>query len=137
MKRQLVILWAIFFAALLCARGEGPDDKYVQVYNLIQEADALNDGGRTREAAVKYFEAEKALKALQTDFPDWNGNVVKFRLGYIAAKLEPLAGKLPPTTFTNAPPAIANAQIPAAPSPTNELRDLQEEIKRLTAQNGY
>src|SRR2546423_1442382 len=133
MKRQLVILWAIFFAALLCARGEGPDDKYVQVYNLIQEADALNDSGRTREAAAKYFEAEKALKALQADYPDWNGNVVKFRLAYIASKLEPLGQKLP---GTNAPAVIVATEPRTIPSETNQFKELQEEIKRLTAQNG-
>src|SRR5436309_967657 len=97
MKRQLAIIGVFVFFVLPMARGDGPDDRYIQIYNVIQEADGLNDSGQGREAAVKYFEAEKALKALQADFPDWNGNVVKFRLGYIASKLEPLAGKLPGT----------------------------------------
>ena len=87
MKWQTAIICVIFYV-LPWARAEGPDDKYVQIYNIIQEADGLNDAGQSREAAIKYFDAEKALKALQAEFPDWNANVVKFRLGYIASKLE-------------------------------------------------
>src|SRR6266700_2215849 len=101
MKRHLVLLGTVLLLGCLLLRGEGPDDRYVQIYNLIQEADALNESGHGPEAAVKYFEAQKALKGLQTDHPDWNGNVVNFRLGYIASKLEPLAPKTP---GTNTPP---------------------------------
>jgi len=144
MIRQLVLLGAILFSALLVARGEGPEDRYVQIYNSIQEADALNDGGQAREAALKYFEAQKALKTLQAEYPNWNGTVVSFRLSYIASKLEPLAQKLPATNVpagTNAPPATnaspATTQAEASPNEpgTNQFRQLQDEIKRLTTQN--
>src|SRR5437870_8112961 len=102
MKRHFILLGAILLSALLPVRGEGPDERYVQIYNLIQEADALNESGQGREAALKYFEAQKSLKALQSEYPSWNGTIVNFRLSYIASKLEPLAQKLPPT---NPPPA--------------------------------
>ena len=137
MKRHFVLVWAILLTGLLLARGEGPDDRYVQIYNLIQEADGLNDAGQARAASLKYLEAQKALKTLQTDYPTWNGNVISFRLAYIASKLEPLAQKLPaPVPATNAPPAVqvAEAPLPSPPAP-NQARELQEEIKRLTAQN--
>src|SRR5580765_3582793 len=97
MIRQMALVVVFLFTTLLFVRGQGADDRYVQIYNQIQEADTLNEGGRAREAAVKYFEAQKALQGLQADYPDWNVNVVKFRLGYIASKLEPLAQKLPTT----------------------------------------
>src|SRR5258707_11178980 len=117
MKRHFVLVGAIVFAFLLFARGEGPDDKYVQVYSLIEEADGLNDAGHGREAAIKYFEAQKALKALQNDYPTWNGNVINFRLGYIASKLEPLTQKAAPT---NAPAVLAES--PAPPTGTNQIK---------------
>src|SRR4051794_12342441 len=121
MKRQLAILGVILFTALLSARGEGPDDRYVQIYNLIQEADTLNESGHAREAALKYFDAEKALKALQADYPDWNGNVVKFRLGYIASKLEPLNQK--PSATNAPPPALLQEQPRMASTETNQLKE--------------
>src|SRR5437867_3970951 len=104
MRQRLLLVGAILFSVLLLARGEGPDERYVQIYNLIQEADTLNDSGQGRAAALKYFEAQKALKTLQTDYPGWNGNVINFRLSYTGSKLEALAQKLPPT---NAPPVLA------------------------------
>ena len=51
MKRHFVLVWAILLTGLLLARGEGPDDRYVQIYNLIQEADAANDSGQARDGA--------------------------------------------------------------------------------------
>src|SRR5205085_10653039 len=129
---------AILFAVLLTAQGEGPDDRYVQIYNLIQEADGLNDGGQGREAGLKYIEAQKMLKAFQAEYPSWNGNIVGFRLSYLAAKIEPLAQKLP--SATNAPsPVVVESERPAGSSATNkadlpaaQMKELQDEIKRLT-----
>src|SRR5207247_706285 len=132
MKRQWATFGLILFTVLFCARGEGPDDKYVQIYNLIQEADGLNENGQAREAALKYFDAEKALKALQSEYPDWNGNVVKVRLSYITSKMASLAQKLP---ATNAPPAIVANEPRTVHNETNQLKELQEELKRLTGQN--
>src|SRR4051794_8640192 len=141
MIRHFVLVGAIVFAFLLAARGEGPDDRYVQIYNLIQEADALSDAGQGREAGLKYGEAQKMLKAFQAEYPSWNGNVVGFRLNYLAAKIEPLAQKLP--TATNAPPpVVVEAERSATPSRTNkteippaQINELQNEIKRLTEDN--
>src|SRR5258705_12016084 len=104
MIRYFVLVGAMVFAVLLAARGEGPDDRYVQIYNLIQEADALSDGDQGREAGLKYIEAQKMLKAFQAEYPSWNGNVVSYRLNYLTAKIEPLAQTHPPTT--NAPPIL-------------------------------
>lgn len=137
MKRHLALISMILFTGLLLVRGEGPDDRYVQIYNLIQEADGLNDNGQGREAAFKFHQAQKDLKALQADYPDWNANVVKFRLGYIASKLEPLAEKFPAPNATNAPPSLVTTEPPPVLSGTNLLKELQEEIKRLTLQNGH
>src|SRR5438067_4968212 len=121
MKQQLILIGAIFMTGLCLARGQGADDRYVQVYNLVQEADALNESGQGRDAAVKYFEAQKALKSLQADYPDWNGSVVKFRLSYIASKLEPLTQKAAPI---NPPPSLATTNNSAGPSGPDQLKDL-------------
>ncbi len=135
MKCQFILVGAMCFSLLLPARGETPDEKYVQIYNLIQEADGLNESGQSHDAALKYLEAQKGLKTLQSDYPGWNGNVITFRLGYIAGKIEPLAQKAATATATNAaPPVLAQEASPAAPA-TNQMRELQDEIKRLTVDN--
>src|SRR6266576_6255370 len=82
--------------ALLCGssvlRAEGPDDEYVRIYNLIQQADALAEGGGGELARQKYSEAQTGLDRLQKAYPGWNVQVVQFRLNYVMGKLGP--GKL-------------------------------------------
>src|SRR5688572_24245522 len=135
MIRSLALAWALCLALLSTARAQTPDERYVGIYHLIQEADALNDSGKIREAASRYVEAQNALKDFRSTFPSWNDRIIKFRLDYVAARLEPLARKV---EGTNAMPPIA-ATTNVAPAPgtslTNQLDELQAEIKRLTGQN--
>ena len=121
-------------ALLSAVQAQTPDERYVGIYQLIQEADGLNDAGKLREAVSRYVEAQNALKDFQATFPSWNERIVKFRLDYVAARLEPLARKV---GGTNAVPAIAATPNVAPPgtSLTNQLDDLQGEIKRLSGQN--
>src|SRR5687768_14133557 len=84
-----------FFAttmfALLCGspflQAEGPDDEYVRIYSLIQQADALAESGRSELARQKYSEAHSELDRVQRTNPGWNQLVVQFRLDYVREKL--------------------------------------------------
>ena len=83
MKRFLLL--AITMLALLCVsaflRAEGPDDEYVRIYNLIQQADALAEDGRGELARQKYAEAQTELDRVQKAYPGWNAQVVQVRDG--------------------------------------------------------
>ena len=81
----------LLFGGLL--QAEGPSDQFIRIYNLIQQADSLNDSGRSDQARLKYLDAQTELKALRKAHPDWNETVVGFRLKYVAEKLEPLSGQ--------------------------------------------
>src|ERR1044071_476188 len=111
--------------------AEEPGERFVRIYDLIQQADALKDGGHGDRAREKYLAARSELEALRKAYPDWNESVVGFRLKYVADKLG-----------TNAPPA----STPASPATGREsdrgtaIGDaaglvplLQEQIHRLTA----
>ena len=71
MIRSLALAWVLCLALLSTAQAQTPDERYVGIYHLIQEADALNDGGKIREAASRYVEAQNALKDFQSTFPSW------------------------------------------------------------------
>lgn len=127
----------IWLVAVLCcvlsrahAQGQGPDEQYVRIYQLIQDADRLGDSGQTRAAAAKYIEAQEALMRFRGVFPGWNERVVNYRLNYVATKLAPLTsqivapGKPPETnvpsasvTLTPLPPATNLLAIPAPAAP--------------------
>ena len=131
-------VWAAL-VAVLCLfisgvplRAQSADERYVQIFNWIQEADALSEHGELRQAVGRYIEAEKALKTLHSAFPGWHETVVKFRLAYLGERLEALTQKLPQTNQVTA--ADTNITDSASAS-TNAVQQLNDEIKRLNAQN--
>src|SRR5260221_11223166 len=75
---------------LLAARADGPEDQYLRIYSLMQEADAVLDTSSTRIAMEKYNEALNALKKFKAVYPNWNEKVVSYRLTYIETKLSRL-----------------------------------------------
>jgi hypothetical protein len=133
----------VLLTLLSGARAEGPDDQYVVIYNLIQEADALNNSSQFTKAFAKYQEAQSALLKFQKGYPDWSADVVKFRLKYVAGAMETLAAKVPapvapaqgtPASNPTAPPGAASA--PAAkstPSPElqNQINGLNDQVRQL------
>lgn len=115
-------------AGVVTGAAQSADDRYVQVYSLIEDADKLSDAGQTRQAMTKYLEAQVAIKDLQQSFPEWNKKVVAYRLSYISSRLEPLAGKT--STQSN-----VRSEAPGGQAPANPLQSMQEEIGRLATQN--
>jgi tetratricopeptide (TPR) repeat protein len=126
MKRLFAIV-VLLFVLLPCVRADGPDDQYVQIYNLIQQGDSLGAGQPT-QALAKYTEAENALRKFQKVYPGWNDRVVNFRLNYLASKITILSAKISGTT--NAP---APAQLPAPPPPQTVIAPVKETAKTPVA----
>ncbi len=145
---KCLAVFAVLFAALLLspmARAQGnPDDQYLIIYALIQQADAFNNSGEPRRALDDYAEAQDDLQKFEKVFPDWNPRIVNFRLNYLAEKIAEVTARLP---STNAPPPAA--AVPAAPgappvaantaAATAELQSqldaLHEQVRRLRGDN--
>jgi hypothetical protein len=140
MKRFLVILALLL--GLSGARAEGPDDQYVQIYNLIQEADKLNNTDRPSEALPKYLEAQTGLLRFQKGYPDWNVKVIGFRLNYVAEKVATLSARVParvaPMPAAAAKPVAQPGPSPAPPAQPaapsdwdNQLNALKDQVRQL------
>jgi Tfp pilus assembly protein PilF len=130
---------ALFLVLTLPALAAGSDQEYLDVYNEILQADTLLESGHADAAAARYLQAQSDLQKLQAEHPTWNPDVVKFRLDYVTAKLQPL-GNLPPAT--NAPPALAPEPVqpapaaqPAAAPVARQIAGLREQIRSLTNAN--
>jgi len=143
MKRYCALIVAVLFAAAFGVRAQGLDDEYVQIFNLIQEADRLSSS-EPAKALSKYADAQTALVRLQMGSPDWNPKLVSFRLAYIAAKIGAIStnapvpavvsgtetNKVSAEASTNSPPAPA-----AVPAPVQaQIASLSEEVRRLQAE---
>jgi len=116
MKGLFVLAGLIGFLAFSCAHAVAQDDEYIQIYGVIQDADALGNSSQTGEALAKYIDAQTSLQRFQRIYPDWNRQVIQYRLNYLASRIAeisartpvaatktPIAAK-PPTT---APPALS------------------------------
>jgi tetratricopeptide (TPR) repeat protein len=113
-------------------RATGPDDQYLGIYNELLQGDTLQKDGQVRAAAVKYLEAQKRLQSFKADYPDWNPDVVAFRLEYLADKMQALGSALPAAT---APTEVA-APGPSGSALEPQIAGLQEQVRALTAENG-
>ena len=93
------------------ARADGPDDEYLQIYNLIHQADDLNASGKEVPAKAKYLEAQIALSNFRRDYPDWNVKLVSYRANYVAGKVAALSAKPPAEAQSDAAAATQGSTI--------------------------
>jgi len=104
------------------ARADLGDEQYLQIYNLIQQADDLNSSGKAALAKAKYQEALTELKSFKQDYPNWNVKLVAFRLNDLAQKLTALSEKPRAAAGdgarTNAPGSNADANAITSSSTT-------------------
>jgi hypothetical protein len=104
------------------ARADLGDEQYLQIYNLIQQADDLNSSGKAALAKAKYQEALAELKSFKQDYPSWNVKLVAFRLNDLAQKLAALSEKPRAAAGdgagTNAPGSNADANAITSSSTT-------------------
>ena len=115
--------------ALPMARAQqSPDDQYIAIYNLMQQADTLKATSQPRQALAGYTQALAGLQKFQKIFPDWNSEIVTYRLNYLTDKINGLAAQLPPLP-QNGPPPATNA-VPAGAS----AADLAAQLSALRAQ---
>ena len=133
MKRFLMLCVAVCLFAVSPARAEGPDEQYIRIYGLIQQADDLLRNSLNREAYEKYQIAQQALKQFQTAFPKWNDSLVTYRLAYVTAKLGQIAP--PATPFPEKPEGAAPAATkPLTPAEwENRVKTLAMEANQLAA----
>src|SRR5277367_4157085 len=100
----------MFAGLLIAARAQSEaDDKYINIYALIQQADQLSETGGPAETLAAFADAQAQLQDFQKLFPNWNPNIVNFRLNQIADKIAELKDRMPAAVAfapTNAVPAV-------------------------------
>jgi Tfp pilus assembly protein PilF len=137
---------ALLLGCLAGAWAGGADDQYIEIYKMIREADALDEGGQLSPALAKYTEARAALQAFHKANPDWNVIAVNYRLDYLASKITAVAAKVPARSKsapaqTLAPPPSSAAAAQSAPGQvpadlTNQLNALKGQARQLQMEKG-
>jgi tetratricopeptide (TPR) repeat protein len=142
MKRLAGFVVLILGLSLPAHAQENPDDQYLIIYALMQQADAFGNSGAPRRALDDYVEAQNDLQRFQKVFPDWNPRIVNFRLDYLADKIAEMTARLPSTNTAPvavSAPATSGTPAPAATAANAELESqlgtLHEQVKRLQTDN--
>ncbi len=144
MKHFVVV--AVLLAVSICqvARAQqNVDEQYVVIYGLIQQAETLSSSGDVRRALDEFTEAQTELQQFQKLHPDWNPNIVNFRLSYLAEKISGLTPPAPAPKAIEPAPAVPATNPPAAnaaaTSPDAEMQAqiaaLQQQLQSLQADN--
>jgi hypothetical protein len=105
-----LILLAVLVAGSPLQAAEEPEDKYLRILSVIDQAETLQAGGKSDLAKAKYQQAQKGLLDLKQNHPVFNPKIVAFRLKEVTAKLE---------AFSKPPPvadASATAGVPSRPA---------------------
>lgn len=107
----------------------GPNEQYLKIYSLVDQADALTEKGQTDAAKAKYQEAHAALLNFKKANPEWNAKVVAFRLKNLADKIAPPV----PAAVASAPPAVVKPEDKPAAKPSKSSASALPVIKLLEA----
>lgn len=130
MKCLSAVILALLLGGVVSLCAAGPDDEYLSIYYLIQQGDSAAEAGNKPEAAARYSEAQTNLFRLQKSYPNWQNNIVQYRLKYLAKKISDLDYTPPPAQAN-----ITNATTPAEIALQQQLGELQSHVKKLQANN--
>ncbi len=65
-----------------------PQEQFLQIYLLIQEAEKLESAGQNASAKTRYEVSQERLQKLNTNYPEWEPTIVKYRLRFCKDKLD-------------------------------------------------
>ncbi|CAN5872281.1 hypothetical protein BH11VER1_BH11VER1_32440 [soil metagenome] len=124
----LILCWAAL--GLLSAFGQSggeAGDIYLKGYNLNNEAMRLEQAGDVRGAQDKYKQAYQLITTVAKNFPDWQPDVVVYRLKALEQKLSqagaiPVAPTYVPAPSYNPAPLVPQPGYQAIPLPNATLQ---------------
>ena len=139
------ILWGMkFFLVLITvmlglisgARAQqDADEKYLNIYSLIQTADALASAGEPRDAVAGFTDAQGQLERFKKTFPTWNPDIVAYRLNDLAQKLNTLKGSSA-LKAVEKPVVTEVVTNDAAGELKAQFAELQAQLQTAQAENG-
>ncbi len=90
MKRFSPWVFILLFVASWPARAEEPEDHYLRVLKLIEQAESFNTNSQAGLALAKFQQARVELQGLQKTYPTWNVKMVSYRSKSLAEQVAAL-----------------------------------------------
>jgi Tfp pilus assembly protein PilF/tRNA uridine 5-carbamoylmethylation protein Kti12 len=132
-------LWAIAVALILlapCVRAQqDADERYVTIYNLIQQGDSQAEGGQAQDALSTYTEAKAKLAGFQRLFPNWDQGIISYRMGDLDKKISALQTQLAPKKTETPSSPTAPVMSQAEQQAQAQASELQAELQTAKLEN--
>ncbi len=140
MKSFFLIVLLLGGLRLTARAQQEADDKYVGIYSAIQQADTLARAGDPGEALAAFGDIQNQLQQFRKIFPDWNPNIIQFRLNEVADKIADLKSRRgvpasPPKTPSAGPGVPAGASPVAAEISAPDLDALRMQLQAVQQSN--
>ena len=83
MKRLALMIFLLSAALLPLRAQQAADDRYLAIYNQIEQEDRMSPPAQASLMLPKYVKAQDDLQTFQKIYPDWNPKIISFRLDYV------------------------------------------------------
>ena len=135
MKFLLVLATVILGLGSSAWAQQEADEKYLNIYSLIQTADALAAAGEPRDAVAGFTDAQGQLDRFKKTYPTWNPDIIAYRLNDLAQKISTLKGSsalkaVEKPVVTEVVTNDATAEVKA------QLTELQAQLQAAQTENG-
>jgi tetratricopeptide (TPR) repeat protein len=147
-----IVAWLGLSLSIAVAQsGSAPGDLYFDGFQAWKTGEKLEQDGNKQAALQKYLEAQKSIQAVSQTYPEWQPDVVIYRLKNVEQALTRLGYTLPassnaapaaplpgPATvpFTPVPGAPGTVPVPApAGSPSSITGLIDQQFQALQQQN--
>ncbi|HEY5043804.1 MAG TPA: tetratricopeptide repeat protein [Verrucomicrobiae bacterium] len=134
MKQFLGII-LLLSVLLVTARAQDADDRYVAIYNLIQQADTLAGAGQPEDALAAYTDALVQLQKFHSIFPTWDPAIVNYRLKDLGQKISSLKSQQPPKKVETVEASAAVPANDASARLQTQMTALQAQLQSAQAEN--
>ncbi len=121
----LILATAATLPAAQTAVGNSPQDRFLQIYVEIQDADRAAGQGYYTKAAAQYKEAQSALEELHQANPRWERQIVEYRLGYVRKQLADMEKRM--AGLPTAPTTVPSSPV------EGRLQEVEDKLAKLEA----
>ena len=131
MKLFLVMAFFAFCLLPVARAQQEADERYVTIYNLIQQGDSLANGGQAPDALSTYTDAQARLQKFQKMYPNWDPSIINYRLDDLNKKINQLQIALAPKPAAN----TSGAGDDTAVRLQSQVGVLQQQVQSAQAEN--
>lgn len=115
--QMLIVGWlALGLPGALAQSGSAAGDLYFDGFQSWKAGEKLEQEGNKQAALQKYLEAHKAISSVAQNFPEWQPEVVSYRLKNVEQALGRLGYTVPAAPVPAAPGGLPLAPIPTTPT---------------------